>query len=213
MAIADNLMTNLEVIMKGSAAAAGSNAKNVYNVFHFRRTTVINPFSKAQLEAAFQTNIALIILAALNVRYTQTSTSVRIMNDPLDQAVDFTRVIVASIAGDSMPMHNCAFLKVQTGIKGKSFRGRKFLGPISETDSTTTSDVLNAGAITRFGTVVSALKTPFIDAGPNTYVFSHFSRKEDELTVKPVCAAYDVTNVVLNKRIGRIGRRRPVSSY
>jgi hypothetical protein len=206
-------LVNAEIIMQGVAAAAGSNAVNIANVFHFRRIATVVNANKAQMEAAFQAAIALPILAALNVRYTQTFTSVRFLNDPMDQAQLFPRAIAGSIAGDSMASLDTAFVLLRTGFKGRSFRGRKFLSPMSEADTTATSDVFNAAAIARLTTAMNAMFGGFTDASPNTWVLQVYSRLLDEFVVKPVVVSYDVNQVALNKRIGRLKRREVKSVY
>lgn len=213
MSIADADIKNCEIVMAGSMAAAGSNAVNVQNVYHYRRTTTINPFNRVNLEAKFQSEIALNVLAALNIRLTQVYNTVRILNDPLDQAVATARAVAGSITGDSMASLDMCFVKLSTGIKGKSYRGNKKYGPLSESDSTTTSDVLNAGALTKFGTILTKLLAGFTDAGGNTWVLQVYSRTLDVFAVKPLVAANDVVSGAVNHRVSRIRRRQSKSVY
>ena len=213
MSIPAASIVNAEIIATGIAAAAGGGSKNIDNVYHFRRTTTVNTPDKAVLETAFQSSIAATVLLALNARYTQTLNSVRWINDPLDQAFPFPESGVGAVAGDSMASMCQVYINMRTGIKGRSYRGNKKYGPLSEADTTTTSDILNAAAITRFTAIITALGTPFTDANGNTWVLQVYSRTLDKLVVKPAVAANDVTALLLNKRISRIKRREIKSVY
>ena len=213
MSIPATSIVNAEVIMTGIAAAAGSTSKIIENVYHFRRTTTVNSPDKGVLEAAFQASIGAAVIAALNVRYTQTVTSVRWMNDPLDQAFPYAEAGVGAIAGDSMATDNQAYVLLRTGIKGRSYRGNKKYGPLSEADTTTTSDVLNAAAIARFASIEAALLAGFTDANSNTWILQVYSRVLDKLVVKPAVAAFDIIAVLLNRRVSSLNRRKVKSVY
>lgn len=214
MAIPANQIIHAEVTAQGFAAAGGSNQKNFANVFHFRRTTTVNPVTKAALEAAFQTNIMVPVLAALNNRFTQTFNLIRWADDALDQAVPFVESGVGGVAGEPASTLDAIYVLLRTGIKGRSYRGNKHFGPLSEADCTT-GDVLNAAAITRFAAVVTALGTPFTDSQSNTWVIQVFSRMPpSQLKVNPtVVVANDVVQIALNKRVGRMSRREVKSVY
>jgi len=135
------------------------------------------------------------------------------VNDPLDQAVAVSRAVAGAITGDSRASLDTAFCKIQTGIKGKSYRGNKKYGPMSESDSTTTGDVYNAGCIARFATLRTAYLNGFTDSDGYVWVPVLYSRLNDELVTKPAVACADVTNFLLNHRIGRLKRREVASVY
>lgn len=212
MPIPANQQNDIEVVSKGIAASAGSTSKSIFNVWHFRRTIGAAALIKANIEGAFNTAIMVPFLAAVNIRYTQTFTSIRIMNDPMDQAVDFVRAGVGAITGDSMASEDMAFIKLSTGFKGKNFRGNKKIGPMSESDSTTTSDVFNAGAITRLNAILAAFLAGFSETG-NTWIPTIYSRTLDELAVKPAVVAYPCISGALNKRVSSMNRRKTPSVY
>jgi hypothetical protein len=199
--------------MKGVAAAGGSNAVNIDNVYHYRRTTTVNPVNKANVEAAFQAGPVAKILLALNARYTQVSTSVRWIDDALDQALPFPETGVGAVAGDSQSTIDAVYILFRTGVKGRSYRGSKHYAPISEADATV-GDILNAAAIARFTAIMTALATPIVDADGNTWVIQVLSRVLSQTEVNPTnIVASDVTSLLLNKRIGRMKRRETSSVY
>jgi len=206
---------SVEIVMKGVVAAAGGNAKNFANVYHFYRINNTAPLSKAHIETAFQAAIGALVIALLNNRYTQTLTSVRIIDNALDQALDFVEAGVGAIAGDSMAMEDMAYVLLRTGIKGKSFRGNKKFGPLSETDTTAgSSDVLNAGAITRFNTLNAAILAGFTDADGNIWQPQVLSRELSQLEVNPTnVISYPIVQVALNHRVSSMNRRKIKSVY
>jgi hypothetical protein len=205
----------VEIVMNGAASAQGSNAKNIANVYHFYRTTNVNPVAKDHIETAFQAAIGALVIALLNVRYSQTLTSVRIVDDALDQPVQFVEAGVGAIAGDSMAIEDMAFVLLRTGIKGKSFKGNKKFGPLSESDTTVaTADVLNAACIARFVTLNSAILAGFNDADGNHWQSVVLSRLLGQYEVNPTnVIAYPIVQVALNRRVSSMRRRKVKSVY
>jgi len=102
------------------------------------------------------------------------------------------------------------------GIRGRGAHGSNHFGPLSESDTTTPdADILNAAAITRFSAIITAINATLTDGNGNIWVPVVLSR------VKPAQYKSNPTNVVtfpisqmlLNKRIGRMKRRERGSVY
>lgn len=215
MSIPLTSVTHAEVIMQGLMSSEGSNTINTQFVFQFRRTaTAISP-TKAALDTIFQSTIADKIVLALNLTWAQTLNSVRWMDDALDQAQPFTHANAGAITGDRMATHLAVFALFRTGIKGRSYRGGKHFGPLSETDTTAGgADILNAAAITRFGAIITGMMTPLVDSTTNTWKLSVFSRVGSIVKPNPTTiVTNDVTSVLLNKRLGNMRRRQVKSVY
>jgi len=215
MPIADNLRWTAEILMKGLIDASGSNSINTVNVFHFRRTTNVNALSKASVDAAFQTAIATPIIAALNLRWAQTTNEVRFIEDAEDAYNLISHANPGAITGDSMSSVASVFIYCKSALRGRNWQGSKKLGPISESDSTTgSSDILNAGAITRFEAIATAIGAGFTDANGNVWLPVTVSRNLSQLSKNPTVVAYAPVAVCnLNKRIGRNIRREVASVY
>lgn len=200
--------------MKGLMAAAGSGSVDTLFLFHFRRSAGTTSPSKANLDAAFQTAISTPIAAALNARWAATVDSVRFIDDALDGYVDFSNAAVGAISGDSMPSDEAAFLLMRTGVRGKSYRGSKHIGPMSESDTTTTGDVFNSGCLTRLATICTAIVTGFTDSDGNTWKTTVVSQKFSQLVTNPTTViANDVTACAANHRVGSMLRRKVASVY
>lgn len=216
MPIASNLISHAEIIMGGLISAGGSNSVNTQFVFHYRRPATVNPLSKAALNTAFQAAVAPSIIAMLNARWSQKYNSVRWMDDPLDQAVPFTAVNAGAIAGDSLATHLAVFVLFRTGLKGRNYRGGKHFGPFSEADCTTGGDdILNAAAIARLATTITALAVPITDASPNTWNPCVYARSLSQPLLSPVASIVtnDITTILFNKRLGNMKRRQVKSVY
>lgn len=212
----DNQKTHYEVVMKGLMAAAGSNAIPTVTIFHFRRTAVVIPPSKTSLNTIFQSSIAAVVAAALNARWAATINSIRCIDDPLDAYADFTNAAVGAISGDSMASDDTAFILLKTGIRGKSYQGRKLLGPMSESDSTTTGDVFNSNCITRLTAIGTAIVNGFTDGDGNIWKSQVLSTKNSDMgpTVSPATiVSYDIASALVNHRIGTLLRRKTASVY
>lgn len=212
MTIPVGQIMNAEIVVKGTMATGGSNTVNVASVYHYRRIANVVNADKAALETAFQAAVGAKLLLAMNARFTQSFTSVRWINDPMDQALDFAEAGVGAVAGEPQSSLDAAYLLLRTGFKGKSFRGSKHYAPLSEADSTL-GDTLNAAAIVRMTAIATALITPIVDATPNTWILQVYSRVLSQFVVLPAVVAYDVTQILVNKRIGRMKRREVKSVY
>jgi hypothetical protein len=215
MALPAAQLLNLEVLMQGNVIAGGSNSRAYNMVYHYRRTTTSVPPSKANFLAAFVAATRLAILSASNVRLVLTGYQARWLNDATDPYVPLSDVHIGLVTGDSLPTDNAVFLLFRTGIRGKSYRGCKHFFPIAESHTTTGSDdILNAGAITLWTAVATALLGTITDSDGNVWVPSVFSRKLSQVKMNPTTVvANDVTAVLLNKRIGSMRHRKVKSAY
>ena len=215
MPIPLNQVTQAEVVMRGVATAGGSNAAKINFVFHYRRIAVaLNP-SKVALEAAFNAGPAAAILLALNARYTQSQTDIRWLNDAEDPYLSVARAGAGAVAGDSLATSVAAYLLFRTALRGRFFRGSKHLGPMSEADVTTANDdIWNAAALARLAAVNTALATPLVDVTPNTWNLCVLSRTNSVLTTNPTTVVTnDVTQLLINKRVGTENNRKVKSTY
>ena len=196
-----------EISAQGIMAAAGSGAKNVASIFHYRLATLTAPATKAALEAAFQAAIMVPFVAAANVRYLQVQSTVRWVDDAQDAPSAVTRALPGAIATDSQPTVDAVYMLLRTALRGKSYRGSKHFPAVSEIDST--GDILTGAGLVLWQAVRTALATALTDALGNVWNLSLLSRTLSQLSVNPTSVvANDVTTVLLNKTIGTMRRRR-----
>lgn len=196
-----------EVIAKGTLASAGSNTKNVANVFHFRLAFLTAPATKTALQTAFNTAIMVPFLAAANARYTQSETTVRWIDDATDAPESFANAGVGAIATDSLPTDVCVSMLLRTAKRGRYYRGAKRFAGASEAD--TTGDILTGAGLARWQTLQTAVGANIVDALVNTWVPSVLSVSNSVLATNPTTVvANDVTACLLNKNVGTMRGRR-----
>lgn len=215
MPISPALITHAEIHLVGNIVAGGSNNKATDYTFNYRRTTTVNPLSKPNLDTIFQATVAAKILLATNVRWGQISNTVRWVDDATDPPVPIAHVNLGAIGTDGMSSGETAYVLLRTGLRGKNYRGSKHFTGLSEADTTQPNDdVLNAAAIVLWGTVITGMGTPLVDASGNTWVLQVLSKTLSQLVINPTTVvANDVTTLFLNKRIGRMKRRAVKSVY
>jgi len=216
MPIPMNEVEHVEVNMKGLITGGGSDAVRTNFVFHFRRTAVAIDPTKTAINTAFQTAISNVIDDALNVDWSATTNSIRYIDDALDAPVDFANASVGVITGDRLASFCTAFLLMRTSLRGQNYRGSKRLGPFSESDITHADgcDIFNAAAVTRLEAIATAILNGFTDATTNVWVPCVLSRELSVLASNPtIVQTADVTQVLVNQRVGTDTRRKAASIY
>lgn len=212
MPIPMNQVRVAELVVRGQIAAGGSDAINTAFVFHYRRNTVAVDPTKSALNTAFVAGPAAAIAAALNVGWEASLHDVRWLNDAEDPYLSITATEVGAITGDRLPSDDAVFLLFRTALRGRRFKGGKHLAPFSESDIG--DDILNAGAVTRCQTIITALLTPLTDSTGNTWNFCILSRLLSQLRTNPTTVTTnDVTQGLVNQRIGTMIRRKVRSVY
>jgi hypothetical protein len=213
--IPSNQQIHFELLIAGTVASAGSSARTFLNVHHVRRTSTVNPVSKGNIIAAYQTSIRTLLLTCLSLRLTLSSFQCRCVDDAQDAYASVADVHAGLVTGDSMPLTQAAFLLLQTGLRGRSYRGSKHLFPLGESATTVlTDDIFNAGALTYLGNYAAALLAGFTDANGNVWVPQVLSRKLSQLKVNPTTVtANDVTSIAVGKRVGVMRHRHVKSLY
>lgn len=208
MAIPAGSIRNLQLIVNGTAATGGSSVTPSINVFNFQRTTTVNPFTKIAFNTVFQASVMNVILAAMNVRYTPSNCSVRVLDDYNDSPTIFAIAGVGAIATDSIPSDDAVYMLLRTALRGRNYRGSKHFGPLSEID--TTNDILTGAGLARWQDVRDAVLSNLVDANGNTWVPTVLSRNLSNLNLLPVAlvVATQVTDCLLDLNVGTMRRRR-----
>lgn len=195
-----------EIVAKGTLSAMGSSSKNVCSVYHYRLAVITAPPTKTDLEAAFNASVGAASLAAFNSRYTQANTTVRYIDDYTDPATEFTRAGAGAIATDAYFTDGCVSMLLKTALRGREYQGAKHFPAVNEAD--TTGDVLTGAGLARWQTLQAAVFANLVTALVNTWTPVVFSRKESTLTNPTTIIFNDVVQVLLNKNLGTMRRRR-----
>lgn len=198
----------IEIVLNATMAANGGQSKNIANIFHFRRTSTLNPFNKANVESQFQTIVVAPLLLATQQDYTQTGTSVRCFDDATDPPQMFTETGVGAIATDRAPDYQTVVIQSKSALKGRSYRGSKHFAGVAE--ASTTGDILNGGGVTLWQAVADAWFNGFTDSDGNIWIPIIKSNKPPaQYTTNPVTVvSNDVVSVLVNKSLGIMKRRK-----
>lgn len=204
-----------EIVVVGRMAASGVDTVPTINVFHYMRTNTSQTPSKIELDAAFDNNILDQLQLCLNNRWTHVLTRVRWVNDALDPYADSVGGGLGLVAGDSLPSDKCVYLMLRTGLRGKEFRGAKFIGPVSEADTTDEGDVLNAAGLARFQALATAINQDILTVAGITWSPCVFTRKGSQIRTNPttIAAMNRLETVLVNQRLSTQERRRTASKY
>lgn len=207
MPIPDNQKLCAEIAHMGTVASGGGQTKNFANVYHFRRSAVVGVFDSTAIANEFINVMVPAITDCLNVDYTTTGVSVRCVNDALDPPITVADATPGNVAGERLPDYNSVMILMRTPARGRHYRGRKHYGPISEADSV--DDVLTAGAVTLFTTLITTLNAGFTDANGNFWLQVVLSKTLSNMETNPTnIVIQDVTQYLLNKSLGTMRRRK-----
>lgn len=202
-----------EIISYATVVARGGGTKNVQNVFHFRRTAAALPVVATAIEAAFNTDIMSKVLLHLSVDYVQARNTVRFFEDADHSPVPVSRAGVGAIVGQRYETFTSSLLVLKTTQRGQSGIGKKFFGPLGE--SQINGDTLEATAVTTLTDIGTALMAGFTDATGNLWVpgLKGGKRKYIEpgpqYRVNPTVTYWlDVVTFIANKSLSTMRRRR-----
>lgn len=215
MPISPSLITHAEITINGTVSSAGGNSRPSQSVWHYRRVSTAPVLSKLALKTIFNTTVMVPLIACLSIRYSGQTVFVRWLDDAQDANQSFTGVNAGAIIGDSMPTNVSVFLLMGTGLRGKNFRGSKKLFPIGESATTVaTDDILNAGALTYFGTLATGALANLTDTNGNVWTPCVLSRKLSQLRVNPTnVITNDITSVAVRKSLGHMRHRQIKAVY
>jgi len=199
----------VEIVVRGFMAAGGSSVTPAINVWHFRRTVLSSTLSKTQINTAFQAAIVAAHLAAANVRYTPSNLTIRFIEDAVDFPNLFSVAGVGAVATAGSPSDDAIVLYLQSGLRGRAYRGFKHMAGCNEID--TTEDVLTGAGLARWVTLKNAVAAGFTDAGGNIWVPSIVSPSLSTMRENPTTVvANDAITVSLDTVVGTMRRRKAV---
>lgn len=183
--------------------------KLLINVFNYHKASSSGNPSLLGLANFFAAQVMAYLTPVLNVRVTEPKCFARPLDDPLVPEVENTTSISAgAVTGDPLSAALAVTMQLNTGVRGRSFMGRKHFGGLSESD-TDGGDELKASVITSWGTVAGTLEVQADDGLGNLYnpcVLS--STLSLVFGTPPIFTGADITEVVLNPILGTMRRRK-----
>lgn len=180
-------------------------------VFNFRRLTNSGLFDPADIAGAFIGGWNGPFFAAVCDRMALEQTECRQMDDPTAAtAVDPTPGN-GELEQDLYAPDTAIYMQLKTGFRGRSYFGSKHFAGATETQIT--EGLINTGGALLWNAVrtqlLSYTTTGLVDGAGNAWKLCVVSRVLSNLTSSPaVFTGADVTSIILNGRVGTMGRRR-----
>jgi len=198
----------VQLLLKNTIAGS---AKPVSAVFYYYRQTAGTADNKAAIAAAFLAGTYAKLLAAWNVNVANGVAYLRYIDDALDAYTVVPLAGAGAIATDRLATYSSVYMQLNTGIRGKTYRGAKKLYGANEID--TTGDLLTGAGLVRWQDVQAQLVLPFA-IGAENYVPAVVSFKAPtQLKVNPTNVGINaITSVVLNLDTGTMRRRKVARS-
>jgi len=207
MPVADSQKLTVEIVCKGVIAAGGSDVQACLNVFHYRRDNDSLPLVKGDIASQFDTDILQGFAPELSTAYSCSELLVRFLEDNLDPYASIGVTAAGVVATARAPDYECVTVRLNTNVRGRSYRGRKHFSPIAEAD--TDGDLIAAGRLAAWQAVRDLCRTSFVDINGNTwspYVYSPtLSTLAGDLWTINGAA---VSTAILNKTLGTIRSRK-----
>jgi hypothetical protein len=203
----------IEVVQRSVFTASGEPAVQCVTVFDFRRLSNSPIFDPTDIAAVFQAAWvpALIAITCDSVSYTQTEC--RALDDPAAATAVDPSAGNGALEEDVYASDTAVYFQLKSGFRGRSFFGSKHLPGASE--SHVSNGYLSGGGVTAWTTIKTLLlawtTTGLVDGAGNAWKLIVLSRTLSDLEASPaIITGADVVEVLLNRRIGTMGRRRGV---
>lgn len=190
---------------------AANTVIRTYNVFDFRRLTNSTAGSLANVRTKFWADLDGPLLAAMADSCQVIKTTSRWLDDPTSLEEETSLGAFGTVEEEVYASDTAAYMQLKSGYRGRSYNGAKhFVGPA---ETQILNGYLNGGGITLWDAVRDVLSgwgtAGFTDAGGDTWFLSIVSRLLSDLEASPaVFTGATVSSILLNNRIGTMGRRR-----
>lgn len=178
-------------------------------VFHYRRVSGSTPPNLAGIADALASTVGDRFSNALNVRVTNIRVDVRPLDDPLSIPVPQSGGPSAGVvSGEPQSIVNAAVIDLNTGVRGRSFRGRKHISGLSESDSTG-GDELTGTALVHFASMIAQILANPNDGAGNIFTPCVLSPTlSDILGTPPTFTGADIIGGTCSPIIGTMRKRK-----
>jgi hypothetical protein len=201
----------LELVIDGSVLQTVDGfLKKDLNVFHLQHLSGGGTRDKGHFLDAFDSAFTGTFLAAMPTSYTIDRYRARYLDDYTDAYTDKVMGSGGLVSTDRTTLFNAATVRLESGFRGRSYRGSKHFGPIPE--SHTTGDDLNATGLSAWGSVVTILNgfSGVVDADGNSWGIIIASTKNSVLGDEPsrILTYAELSEAVLNTEVGTMRHRK-----
>ena len=188
----------------------------VTNLYHFRRAPgTWHAVTLSQLNTAFIGNFDASLSAALQNDAGAGSIQSKFLDLPTNDYGPAGVMTQGQVSGDRLPLYNTAVCQLKTGVRGRNYKGSKHYAPVAE--SSTTEDNLTGAGLALWQDVRQSLEDVsdpgfMNDAAGNHWYLTVISTTLSDLVSSPcLFTGADVTEVLLNVRIGTMKKRKEKS--
>jgi len=201
----------VEAVIRGELLTTGGEIVPCLNVFHFKHHSGPTTTDPLNFLSSFTGGIQAELLAATVARYTLSQTEARFMDSPAEPVGIQVVEANGDIETDPYASDAAVYMLLRTGYRGRSFKGAKHFGGLAEED--TVADQLDASGIVNWGAVGAVIEdwgvTGLDDGDGNVYKLVVLQPTNSDLQADPsIFTGAVVVDVLLNKTIGTMGRRR-----
>jgi len=199
------------VVVLGLLTPDGQPPRLCYNAFDFRRDDPDPPFDADNVLAMFKTAYEALVLPNVAQQYSIVGYNGFAMDDPSSVLAFVASAATGAIDDDFYAGDDAIYMQLKTGFRSRNFFGSKHFG--GATESHIISGYLTGAGITAWDAIRDGLLswavTGLTDADGNVWKFTLLSRTLSDLSLSPaVFTGADITAILLNYRVGTMGRRR-----
>lgn len=169
----------------------------IVNTFHVRQVSGLIGTVQGDIQSVWNTSCKTTYLALLAAGYSHQRLNVIKVSAGAPEGGDEALTGPGTAVGDPLPIQAAGVLSCRTGIPGRRYRGRMYLGPFTENDQA--SSTLTGTKLT----AINAFATAMFGAFSSTDQFEWVIWSEVGGFSTPV------TNVIAQPIMGIIRRRRP----
>lgn len=179
------------------------------SVYHYQRTATALPIVKGDIATRWHTAVGLLELGMVTSDCTEEDVSVRCIDDPLDPYTIQPFTGSGARPTPRLPLGIAFAWELRTGVRGRSYKGSKHLGPLSEAD-VSQDEIGGTAILTAIGLYQAAVIASFTDTAGNAWVPFVWSRT---LSNMPPLSPADikgsgVTLATYDKFVGSMRRRK-----
>lgn len=200
-----------ECTVRGSILPGTLDSRPCVSVWHLARTTTVNPVDPNNVAAAFKTWYNANVITKQAGQYTQSEVAARMLDDPMSLEGIDAGAVTGAQDDDQYAADTAVYMQLVTALRGRNFLGSKHIGaPI---EGHILNGLLEGAGLTAWIAVRDAIKalgvTGIVDSDTNTWKLVVLSKTLSTLdTIPPTLKYTAVVDVLLNKRVGTMARRR-----
>lgn len=172
-------------------------SSQIVNTFHVRQVSGLIGTIQDDIKSVWDSEVKTSYLALLASGYASERLNVIKVSSGIPEGGDASLSGAGTAIGEALPLTAAGVVSVRTGVPGRRFRGRMYLGPFTENDQV--SSTLSGAKLTSIATFVTNMKAAF--SASDQFLWVVWSEVGGFST--------PVTTTINRPVMGTIRRRRP----